>query len=516
MNVVALSESDRLLLQALLERGHDGARAAGAAYLERVDLQRIPWSQQRLLPLLYQRLTAFGMSSPALVRGTYRRAWAQNQLRFRAVAVTMAQLDAAGIANVVLKGASLVPAYGGDWGVRDMSDVDLLVPRADVYRTADLLAAGGWRPRLGGDVAGALARVVDRRHSWAFEHAGGHQIDLHWHVLETSRGPASDAAFLADAVPLALGSVTARRLCDADLLLHVLEHGTHGEEMSQLQWIVDAVHVMRSLGDPSGAAARLRRQADQHRLVDVLQQQLGMIVDALGEPAALALRDSLDTARRRRAPQTVTVRGRFDEFRRGGTPALPAARAMVRETLDLALVRRPVAWAVYAAAGRCPSAERALTRRGGPSTAAPTMQLPPCGPDGWWDAWRPEVADAVCGPGWWYCEPDAQGVWTEGAEARLSIPLGGRHVAAVELQLSVLGRHGGPTRRVSVRAAGRTRAMLEAPEGHSWHEVSMEVDARHPTAELSVRIDQPARPTDLGLPRDPRRLGAMLHRFRLR
>lgn len=511
---VALSPTDRLLLVALSARSADDARRAARSYLDSVDLQVIPWSQSRLLPTLYKRMTDLGERSPDLMRGTYRRAWSQNQLRFRAVAVTMAKLDAEGITNVVLKGASLVPAYGGDWGVRDMSDVDLLVPLRDLDRTTALLTADGWRPRLGDDVAGALARVIHRRHSWAFEHPDGYQVDLHWHVLQSSRGPGSDAAFLAGAVPLALGTITTRRLCDADLLLHLLEHAGHGEEASKLQWMVDAVHVIRSIPDLAVAGARLARQARAHRLVESTKHRLSVLRDTLHEPAADGLLASLATVGAARPARPGSRRAHLDQFRHGGGGLRVAAGAMAREALDVPLVRRRLAWTFYVMSGRRPAVEGLLTRLGGPFTTTPVGRSPVPAADGWWNLWEPEVVDAICGPGWWYPEPDARGVWTEGAEARLSVPLP-PHATTVDLQFSVLGRHGGPNRVIRIRAGGRTHAVLDAAEGHSWHQVAVPVpDPSTKRLEVSLRIVSPARPADLGLTPDPRCLGVLLHRVR--
>ena len=134
----------RLLLRALLDADGDAAATAGRAWLEAIDVQTLGWDQARMLPMAYKRLSALGVEEmPEILRGTYRKAWVQNQARFRAAAVTLAEFDAAGIANLVTKGAALVPAYGGDWGVRDMSDVDVLVPVEQLPHAAALLAKGG-------------------------------------------------------------------------------------------------------------------------------------------------------------------------------------------------------------------------------------------------------------------------------------------------------------------------------------------------------------------------------------
>src|SRR5690606_10991623 len=91
------------LVQAVLHPDPAVAGAAGRRYLDQVDLQLIPWPQARVLPLLYKRMAAVGEPTPPLLRGTYRKAWTQNQLRFRATMATVEALDRAGIRTLVLK-----------------------------------------------------------------------------------------------------------------------------------------------------------------------------------------------------------------------------------------------------------------------------------------------------------------------------------------------------------------------------------------------------------------------------
>ncbi|MBV9951746.1 MAG: nucleotidyltransferase family protein [Acidimicrobiia bacterium] len=508
------------LLHAILLEDPASAAEAGRRYLDSVDLQVIPWSQSRLLPTLYKRMADLGEPVPSLLRGTYRKAWTQNQARFRATVATIEALEAAGIPTLVLKGASLVPAYGGDWGVRDMSDVDVLVDRSQLEQAAAIIDAGGWRPTRGLTTAGVLARFATRRHSWNFEHPDGHQLDLHWRVFSESRGPTSDRAFFEAAVPLELGSVRVRRMGDADLLLHVFEHASHDESASRLQWVVDAVKVLRSTDDIAAVADRLASQASAHALVEPVRAKVEAITEVLDEPAAAALLDRLGRELPRPAPAPGSWRARLDEHQRGGIALGRAVASLADEVADGSLARRRAAWLTYVASGRRPQVEKLLTGHGGALTTTPTRTATTATPDedGWWHLEDGPTVEALCGPGWSFPEPDV-GTWVEGTEGRLSLPLPEGHVAgsevAVELVMTVLGRFEGPPRKVQVRAAGRRLATVRAGQGHTGAHLHLTVPVDGPTVELSLLVRHPGRPIDLGISPDPRRLGVMVHRIRV-
>ena len=510
------------MLHAVLLTDPEAAAKAGRHYLGSVDLQVIPWSQSRLLPLLYKRMADLDEATPPLLRGTYRKAWTQNQKRFRATVATIDALAAEGIDALVLKGAALVPAYGGDWGIRDMSDVDLLVDAAQVERAAAIVDAGGWQPTRGLTTAGVLARYRTRRHSWNYVHPDGHQLDLHWRVFTASRSPVSDRAFFDAAVPLELGSVRAWRMCDPDLLLHVLEHAGHDEQESRLQWIVDAVQVLRSIGPDRAAEAaeRLAAQARAHALVDPVRKRLALVLDIVDDPVAATLHTRLLREPVAPPPPQGSWRERVDEHRRGGTPLPAATVSLVREAVDGSMAARRGAWLAYVGTGRRPSVEAALVARGGRLTTTPTLLVPEPDADGWWDLGDGATVEAVCGPGWSYPEP-GNGTWIEGVEGRLSLPRPVDGVAGfpldVDLILTVLGRHGGAHRQVELRAAGQRLLTLEADDDSVTHQVQLVVPTPpEPTVEVSILARPPARPIDLGLGPDDRKVSALVHRVRVR
>lgn len=496
--------SRRLLLRSLLDPSPESAAEAGRLWLDSVDLQVIGHDQARMLPMLYKRLHALGVEQPPLLRGTYRKAWVQNQLRFRAAASFLDRLQAAGVPSLVLKGASLIPAYGGDWGLRDMSDVDALVAPEHLEQALALLDAEGWEGLRGVSPRSVVARFAHRRHSWNFVHPDGHQVDLHWHVFASSRGDGAEAAFWSAAVPLRLGPTSAMRFCDGDLLLHVLEHAGNDEENSRVQWAVDAVMLLRSTPDVRATALRTAEQAASHDLLPEVRERLALLADVTSEPLLTAVVETVSAHRRRR----LRV---LPDHRRGGVGFVPAARAAVAERFDARLARSPTAWSIYVATGRRSWVERLVRRASGPLATTVLPAIEP-GADGWWDLADGVTLDALCGPGWSYPEP-GQGAWSDGAEARVLVPCRGATMLEVEMQ--VLARYGGPRRSVEVRLSGRPLHKIEAPDQPDWPQViAMKLEPAD-DVEVAFVIRRPARPVDLGVNADARQLGVLVHRVRV-
>lgn len=497
-------DSTRLLLiQALLDPSPEAAAASGRSWLDAVDIQTIGHDQARMLPMLYKRLSALGVEQPPLLRGTYRKAWVRNQLRFREAAAFLGRLRADGVPSLLLKGASLIPAYGGDWGLRDMSDVDALIAPKHLEQALDLLEIEGWEGLHGVSARSVAVRLSHRRHSWNFVHPDGHQVDLHWHVFTTSRGARAEAAFWSAAVPLELGPTRAMRFCDGDLLLHVLEHAGHDEENSRLQWAVDAVMLLRTTPDVRATALRMAQQAASHELLPAIRERLALLADMTREPSVLSVAQALHRRRQRR-PRVVS------EHRRGGVSFVSAVRSAVSERLDAGLARSPAAWAIYVASGRRPFIERLIRRASGPLAITVGASTAPAA-DGWWDLSNAATVDEICGPGWSFPQP-GHGLWSEGSEARLVLPT--RGASTLDVEIAVLPRHGGPARSVEVRVGGRVEKTIEAsaePEGPVLLTLML------PAAEqvdVAFVIRRPARPVDLGLSADARQLGVLVSRLR--
>jgi len=100
-------------------------------------------------PLLYTHLRAARVPVPRstlrTLRGLYARHRVANRIRLRVLGDVLAAFEAAGIRVLVLKGAALVHLVYPEPALRPMSDLDLLVARADLARAQKTLAQLGFR-----------------------------------------------------------------------------------------------------------------------------------------------------------------------------------------------------------------------------------------------------------------------------------------------------------------------------------------------------------------------------------
>jgi hypothetical protein len=203
------------------------ARRAAAAPRMRELLAGVSWpalldelGRQRLVPLLGGRILEAAPGAPQ----PFARAVAEETNAARAAGelgelITLriaAALEAAGIANVPLKGPLLARALHGDAAMRSSRDIDLLVARADLGPSVDALAPLGWH--LDADAAAPVLHVR------LVSDAGLPDVEIHWRVHWYECAFAERA--LARAVP---GPDGVRRLRpEDDLVALVLYHVRDG------------------------------------------------------------------------------------------------------------------------------------------------------------------------------------------------------------------------------------------------------------------------------------------------
>ena len=185
--------------------------------------------RQSVAPLLHRRLQVDGglaqiPAAQACLLVAERRATALRNLRnygeFRRVA---RMLGEAGIPFVALKGLHLADLVYRDIGLRPMSDLDILVPRAQLERALAALRAGryGFNEMLAASVD-ALANVNEMV---LVQEDLGIQLDLHWQLNEP-REAAGDllAEVWRCARPARPGGAQALVLSPEILLLHICAH----------------------------------------------------------------------------------------------------------------------------------------------------------------------------------------------------------------------------------------------------------------------------------------------------
>ncbi len=124
---------------------------------ERIELDPAGWDQvfqlaavQSVTPLLYDRLKGRGMLEivPEEMRVQFKAEFRKNALRNLALYSELSRIskafEAEGIPILLLKGAHLARGVYETAGLRVVGDLDLLVPRQDMLRSAELIQSIGY------------------------------------------------------------------------------------------------------------------------------------------------------------------------------------------------------------------------------------------------------------------------------------------------------------------------------------------------------------------------------------
>lgn len=162
-------------------------------------------------------------------------------------------LEDAGIAAVPLKGAMLADAVYGDIGSRLSSDIDLLVPVADLDRAVDTAERQGWR-----EPEPFRAPGLPRLHR-ELMHESLPPLELHWRIHWNEDEAAFSAGVLARAERTEDGWLRPQPTDEvASLLLFLARDGFAG-----LRQTVDVAAWWGALGGDA-AATGVRAIADAH------------------------------------------------------------------------------------------------------------------------------------------------------------------------------------------------------------------------------------------------------------
>lgn len=237
-------------------------------------------------------------------------------------------LDAAGIPAIWLKGIAL-----GHWlypraHLRDIADIDLLLPdHATTLRAAQVLAPLGYvlpNPHIAGDL------VVHELLAWS--ERAQLELDLHWDL--------SNGALFAGRLPwshLQQGSVSlpvlgegARGLSPPDAFLHACLHravNTLTGRGDRLRWLYD-IHLLASGFDPE-AWRQLLRSARQARLADACASALQASQRTFGTPVPATLMPAFEAAAAGEPIRTERLRN-WSYFQRACWQRLPDLRSRLR------------------------------------------------------------------------------------------------------------------------------------------------------------------------------------------
>jgi hypothetical protein len=532
------THAEKLLLRAALL--HDErALAAWHELRPQIDLATLDGASIAAIPTLRRNLVSLGIDDELFMvfKGVHRYNWARNQFLLNGVLPVVAELERSGIPTLLLKGAALVAATEADAGVRQMADIDVLVPTNQADAAIEVLGGVGLTPLFETPPWYVSQYAPQYVPSFPFAGADGRELDLHWHVLHASCQVNADDDFWRAAIPVELRGVRTLALCPTDALLHAILHGFEWSDAPTVRWALDAAMIIAGSAGPIDyerlvVQARLRRVTAILRkgleflravadapvpaeAVSALRSRRPLIAERLELRARLAWPGRLTALQRAVAYQQQCVRRQIPL----GEPAgLLRQLRVARECFGVERFRDAPALLREGA----PGPGRPLSRTAaalGTGAEAPGVEIELGAP---LELGEPEWARSAVRYGVWLPEPGG-GAWLAGRESRIALRF--RDAPQGSLLLAVSGEHylhkWISRARLGVHANGHRVGWLSVDAGRSSLD---SVALRLPPEALTGRSDldltfytpDAASPARLGIAGDDRQLGFFMRRLEVR
>jgi len=271
------SARQKLLLRTAFADGDAGAQAWQCVRAQ-LDLERLEPGTFPLLPLVHRRLEQLGIADPFMptLAGIRRRTWYLNWTRLGGAATVLRALEQGGAEPLVVDGWE-IPArcYGGDFGLRTIDGLDVLVRRDRIDAARRMLAALGY--------TGPDDRRADRERF----RRDGFVCTLHRRLSREFSDPARGVELddlRGDTTTFTVGEATAHGLSPADELVRVCLAGARATALPSALWAADALAVLAAEGaelDWDRVLRHARRLRATLRLRDALaylMRELGAAV----------------------------------------------------------------------------------------------------------------------------------------------------------------------------------------------------------------------------------------------
>lgn len=251
----------------------------------------------RVRGLVGRRLTdaSVAMHVPADVRHTLSEAARRTAARMLRARVQVTELASAfadaSIPVIALKGAHLAQVVYPDLTLRDMEDIDLLVPREHLQRATDIALMLGYAPIRPFTVE---QEVAAKLHIVPLARPGSLNIEIHWTITPPNEVYSIDPADLwTHAVPIEFDTCRMLGLSAEHLLLHLCVHASyhHGFEFG-IRSLVDIAATIRCFGQELDWAI-LERQCRTWHWQRGVGVSFSLARDVLGAAVPSRVLDSL-------------------------------------------------------------------------------------------------------------------------------------------------------------------------------------------------------------------------------
>ncbi len=198
----------------------------------------------RLLPLLYHNLLRLGIDDPLMgrLKGIYRQSWSSNHILFLRAGLVIKLLNDNNIPVLVLKGIALTVLTYKNYGVRPMSDIDLLIKKEDVHKALNLLKDNDFTV----DRSQSVEYAMRYSNSLSLTGPFKQELDMHWNPIVESNNMASKHDWWSGALPLEVGGQATSTMSRENMLLHTLVHGIRYNPEPPIRWIPDAHMLVKN------------------------------------------------------------------------------------------------------------------------------------------------------------------------------------------------------------------------------------------------------------------------------
>jgi len=245
-------EFELLLVCSAVAKNPESSHALRSRLDTVVDWQQVlPLAEHHgVTPLVYQALRETPGRVPSAVLDDLARRYEHNTRRnllFTGELIRILDcLDAHGIAAIPYKGPALAETVYGDLGLRELSDLDLLVRSVDVLRAKDALKELGYAPNSQFTAAEERA-CLESGYEFVFDGpAGRNLLEIQWAILP--RFYAVDLnldGFFERAATADVGGRTVKALSSEDLLLALCVHAAK-HAWIRLCWVRDIAGIIQS------------------------------------------------------------------------------------------------------------------------------------------------------------------------------------------------------------------------------------------------------------------------------
>ncbi len=190
----------------------------------------------KILPLLFHRLERLGLKSAVPqeiwlgLRRKYLANFAHNLMLYGELSRIVTLLQTEQIPVIALKGLHLAQIVYDDIALRQIGDIDILVPPALAPRAWELLVSHGYQ-NLPGHTADCDMQMKQQNHFARLIRPQVTAVEIHWSLTVPNQNESLDIEDIQGiwnrAKPIHLGSAKLLGLSPEDLLLHLCLHSSY-------------------------------------------------------------------------------------------------------------------------------------------------------------------------------------------------------------------------------------------------------------------------------------------------